>query len=177
MNKAVFLDRDGVLNDELGRYITEIEDFHVSEGVAEALQALKQAGYYLIVATNQAGIAKGLYSKDFVNECHQLLNEKVGGAIDAFYFCASHPEYDSESLLRKPDSLMLEKGAARFGVDLSQSWMVGDKLRDVQAGHKAGTHTIFVHLEDFKEKSGNGADKADFTVTSLTEAVQIILNH
>jgi D-glycero-D-manno-heptose 1,7-bisphosphate phosphatase len=177
MNKAVFLDRDGVLNDEIGEYITRIEDFKVSKGVPEALQALKKAGYYLIVATSQAGIAKGLYTAAFVDQCHQLLQQEAGGVIDAFYYSENHPDVDTESLFRKPDSLMLEKGAAKFNISLADSWMIGDKLRDVEAGHKAGTRTIFIHLEDFKHKSGNGHEKADFTVTNLPEAVKIILEN
>ena len=114
MNKAIFLDRDGVLNDELGHYVFNINEFVVSEGVPEALRHLKDKGYYLIVVTNQAGIAKGKYTGELVDECHKVLQEKSGDIIDAFYFSSSHPDYDTETLLRKPDSLMIEKAAARF---------------------------------------------------------------
>ncbi|GAB3238732.1 D-glycero-beta-D-manno-heptose 1,7-bisphosphate 7-phosphatase [Hymenobacter seoulensis] len=142
-NKAVFLDRDGVLNAEIGEYVWEPEKFVVLEGVPESLARLKQAGYYLIVVTNQAGIAKGLYTPEHVQACHAKLQQAAGNLIDAFYFAPGHPSV-SESLLRKPDSLMLEKAIARFQLDPSQCWMIGDRLRDMQAGQKAGVRGILV---------------------------------
>src|SRR5919107_6055540 len=99
MNKAVFLDRDGVLNDEIGDYVWKLEDFTVSPGVPESLARLKAAGYYLIVVTNQAGIAKKLYTADAVHECHAKLQAECNGLIDALYFSDAHPSV-SESILR-----------------------------------------------------------------------------
>ncbi|UPL47954.1 D-glycero-alpha-D-manno-heptose-1,7-bisphosphate 7-phosphatase [Hymenobacter sublimis] len=143
MNKAVFLDRDGVLNEEIGHYVWELEKLVVLEDVPESLARLKQAGYYLIVVTNQAGIAKGLYTAAEVEACYQKLQQATDHALDACYFAPSHPSV-SESLLRKPDSLMLEKALARFQLDPDQCWMVGDRLRDMQAGHKVGVRGILV---------------------------------
>jgi D-glycero-D-manno-heptose 1,7-bisphosphate phosphatase len=174
MNKAVFLDRDGVLNDELGRYVLRIEDFRVSAGVAEALQNLKAAGYFLIVVTNQAGIAKGLYERQLVEQCHKILQEQTGNLIDALYYSPHHPDLNTESLLRKPDSLMLEKGAARFKVSLSDSWMVGDKERDMLAGKKAGSRNIYIQHPDFQDEAA--ASLADFTAHNLLEASRFILS-
>ena len=142
-NKAVFLDRDGVLNHEIGDYVWEPEKLVVSEGVPESLARLKQAGYYLIVVTNQAGIAKKLYTATDVQACHNKLQQVCNGLIDAFYYAPGHPSV-SESLLRKPDSLMLEKAIARFHLDPAQCWMIGDRLRDMQAGAKAGVQGILV---------------------------------
>jgi len=141
--KAVFLDRDGVLNHEIGDYVWRPEDFVVIDGVPEALARLKAAGYRLIVVTNQAGIARGLYTAADVQACHAKLQQACGGIIDAFYFAPGHPSV-SESLMRKPDSLMLEKGLARFRLDPAQCWMLGDRYRDIEAGAKIGVRGIMV---------------------------------
>lgn len=164
-NKAVFLDRDGVLNQEIGEYVWELEKFVVLPGVPESLARLKQAGYFLIVVTNQAGIARQLYTAAEVHACHQKLQHACGGLIDAFYFAPGHPSV-SESLLRKPDSLMLEKALARFQLDAARCWMVGDRLRDMQAGAKAGVRGILV-----------GPEVADYQphVADLPAATALIL--
>lgn len=143
MNKAVFLDRDGVLNQEIGEYVWEVEKFVVLPGVAESLARLKAAGFHLIVVTNQAGIAKGLYTAAHVAACHQKLQEATGHLIEAFYFAPGHPSV-SESLARKPGSLMLEKALARFRLEPARCWMVGDRLRDMEAGHRVGVRGILV---------------------------------
>src|SRR5687767_9623731 len=109
--KAIFLDRDGVLNAERGDYTYRLEEFEVLPGVPEALKLLKEHGYLLIVVTNQGGIAKGLYTKEEVFACHEKLQQACGHIIDALYYAPSHPSV-SESLSRKPDSLMLEKAIA-----------------------------------------------------------------
>lgn len=142
-NKAVFLDRDGVLNKEIGHYVWEPDKFIVLDGVPESLAQLRQAGYHLIVVTNQAGIAKGLYTAADVYACHAKLQAACGNLIDAFYFAPGHPSV-SESLSRKPGSLMLEKGLARFYLDPTQCWMVGDRYRDIEAGARVGVRGILV---------------------------------
>ncbi|AYA38740.1 HAD family hydrolase [Hymenobacter oligotrophus] len=144
--KAVFLDRDGVLNAEIGHYVWRLDEFVVLPDVPAALQRLHAAGYLLIVVTNQAGIAKGLYTSAEVAACHHKLQEACGGVIDAFYYAPGHPSV-SESLMRKPDSLMLEKAMARFGLDAAQCWMVGDRPRDLQAAAKVGVRGILVGEE------------------------------
>lgn len=143
MNKAVFLDRDGVLNREMGTYVWEPANFEVLPGVPESLARLKAAGYYLIVITNQAGIAKGLYSAADVQACHAKLQQATGGLIDALYFAPGHPSV-SESLRRKPDSLMLEQAMARFQLDPAHCWLIGDRLRDMAAGNKVSVRGILV---------------------------------
>ena len=143
MNKAVFLDRDGVLNREVGTYVWEPAKFEVLPGVPESLTRLKAAGYFLIVVTNQAGIAKGLYTAADVQACHAKLQQAVGGIIDALYFAPGHPSV-SESLRRKPDSLMLEQALARFKLDAARCWLVGDRLRDMAAAEKAGVRGLLV---------------------------------
>ena len=145
--KCVFLDRDGVLNRERGDYTWRLEDFDVLPGVPEALQLLKENGYLLIVITNQGGIAKGLYTREDVFACHRKLQQACNGMIDALYYAPSHPSV-SESLSRKPDSLMLEKAMAKFNIAPENSWFVGDKKRDLQAAAKVNVKAILVGEEE-----------------------------
>lgn len=142
-NRAIFLDRDGVLNDEIGDYVWKLEEFVVSPGVPESLARLKAAGYYLVVVTNQAGIAKKLYTAEDVRDCHTKLQNACDHALDALYFSDAHPSV-SESILRKPDSGMFEKAVARFNLDPAQCWIVGDRYRDMEAGAKIGVRGIMV---------------------------------
>ena len=146
-NKAIFLDRDGVLNEEIGTYVWEPDKFIICEGVPESLARLKAAGYYLIVVTNQAGIAKKLYTAAEVRACHAKLQAACNDAIDALYFSDAYPSV-SESILRKPNSGMLEKAVARFNLDPAQCWIVGDRLRDMQAGANIGVRGILVGEEE-----------------------------
>ena len=168
MDKCVFLDRDGVLNRELGRHVTKPEEFEVAVGVSGGLGRLKDAGYLLIVITNQSGIARGYYDEQFVLDCHQVLQESCGGIIDALYFA---PGLDSisRSLLRKPDSLMFEKAIAKFHIDPAQSWMIGDKERDLIPAKRLGISTIH---QAVGEKSSFG----DFLVKDFASAVDMVLN-
>jgi D-glycero-D-manno-heptose 1,7-bisphosphate phosphatase len=124
MMKCVFLDRDGVLNEELGDYLHRLDDLVIPKGMPEALRLLKKAGYLLIVVTNQAGIARGLYGREAVQAIHERMQETCGGVLDALYFAPHHPDYTSQSLSRKPGTLMLERAMAKFGIDPVQSWMI-----------------------------------------------------
>ena len=167
--KCVFLDRDGVLNEELGDYLYRPEDLIIPEGVVEGLQLLKKAGYLLIVITNQAGIARGLYNADAVYAIHEQMQEASGNILDDIYFSPHHPEFSGKSLSRKPDSLLLEKAIAKYDVDPDQSWMIGDRIRDMEAGHKAGLKTIQV-VSEHEPSAGN------FAAANLLEAAKIVLN-
>ena len=144
MNKCIFLDRDGVLNEDRTDYVYRVEDFIIPDGVVEGLRRLKAAGYLLIVITNQAGIAKGLYTRADVMRCHTYLQEQCGHLIDAIYYSPHHPDYTTRSLTRKPESLLLEKAIAKYNIDVSKSWMIGDALRDMTAGRRVGVKTVHV---------------------------------
>ena len=168
-SKCVFLDRDGVLNEDLSDYLHKLDDLIIPEGVPEALNLLKEAGFLLIVITNQAGIAKGMYGPEAVYAIHEKMQEVSGNALDDLYFAPSHPEFTGKSLSRKPDSLMLEKAIAKYNIDTDQSWMIGDRARDMEAGHKVGLKTIHVIPE-------NEISAGDYTAVSLYEAAKIILN-
>ena len=142
MRKCVFLDRDGVLNEDRTDYVYRIEDLVIPDGVVEGLRLLKDAGYMLIVITNQAGIAKGLYTRADVMRCYEYLQEQCGYLLDDIYYCPHHPDYDTQSLMRKPDSLLLEKAIAKYQISTADSWMVGDAIRDIRAGQRVGVRTI-----------------------------------
>ncbi len=167
MNKAIFLDRDGVLNEELGDYVWTPERFRICPGVPESVARLKAAGYYLVVVTNQAGIAKGLYTRAEVLACHAILQQACGNQLDALYFSANHPSV-SESIFRKPDSGMLEKAVARFHLDPARCWLVGDRARDLEAGARLGVRGILVgHAEPVAYEP---------RVADLRAATELILN-
>lgn len=146
MNKAVFLDRDGIINKEIGAYVYRQNDFILNEGVTEALHFWQDQGYKLIIITNQGGIAKSIYTHEDVRQLHQylenLLNE-AGVKLDAIYYSPHHPDFGN-SLSRKPGSLMIERALARYSIDPSRSVMIGDRPRDVEAAEGAGVRGILV---------------------------------
>lgn len=154
MNKAIFLDRDGVINKDYVDYVWTPEKFEVLPGVIEAFGILKDAGYLLIVITNQSGIAKGVYSHEDVDITHQYLQRLCNHAITDFYYSPYH-ESKTASLTRKPNSLMLERAIAKYKVDISQSYMIGDKDRDTKPARKIGLRSIAV---DDKERVNKFAD-------------------
>ena len=168
MERVVFLDRDGTLNEEVC-YLYRPEDLHILPGVGEALRMLKEAGYRLVVVTNQAGVARGYYTEEDVRRLHLHMNrllERDGAGIDAFYYCPHHPvhgigPYKIQCQCRKPGTGMFEMAGGRFDVDKAHSFMVGDKLLDVEAGHNYGVKSVLVG-------TGYGAE----TVADMTEEEQ-----
>jgi D-glycero-D-manno-heptose 1,7-bisphosphate phosphatase len=149
-NKAIFLDRDGVLNKELGDYVCRTEDFHVLEHNFAPLKKLQEIGYILIVITNQGGLAKKWYTKETLDLMHDHLRsvyEKNGISLAEIYYCNHHPEYNGKCLCRKPGSIMIEKALARFEIDPQQSFFIGDRERDVIAGEQAGVKGILINSD------------------------------
>ena len=147
-SKAVFLDRDGVLNRELGNYVIHLEDFIINDGVVEALKIFQEKKYLLIVISNQGGISKGICTREQVDYLHLHLERALknhGIIIQEVYYCPHHPE-NTNCICRKPDSQLLEKAMARFGIDPAKSYFIGDAERDIIAGQKAGVQTIRVEL-------------------------------
>jgi D-glycero-D-manno-heptose 1,7-bisphosphate phosphatase len=147
IQKAVFLDRDGVINNNEGKYyIGKKEEVEINPGVAGALRQLKEAGFMLIVITNQGGVGRGLYSRGEVEVVHRYIREllQAGGAeIDDFYYCPHHPE-SGNCLCRKPLPLMIQKAMARYLICPGRSWFIGDSSRDTEAGTAAGIRTILI---------------------------------
>ncbi len=147
LKKAVFLDRDGVINSNKKRYYTwKPEHLEINPGVTETLGVLKERGYMLFVITNQGGISSGQYTREDVEALHLHLNsllEKEGASVDEFFYCPHHTDQE-KCLCRKPQPLLIQKAMARYGIDPHQSWMIGDSARDMEAGKAAGLKTILV---------------------------------
>lgn len=144
--KAVFLDRDGVINEDPGDYTWEHSKFKILQGVMESLKIWYDQGYGLIIITNQGGIAKGIYTENDVLALYQyfkglcILNEFD---IDAMYYCPHHSDIH-RCLCRKPESLLIEKALHRFSLNPDKCVMIGDKQRDIASAEKAGVRGILV---------------------------------
>jgi D-glycero-D-manno-heptose 1,7-bisphosphate phosphatase len=169
MNKAIFLDRDGVLNKEIGEYVYNVADFVINDGVPEGLQLLHKAGFKLIVVTNQGGIGRGIYTRKDVLRLHDILQQACGGVLDQLYYSPYHKTV-SKSLLSKPNSLMIEKGIAKYRIDVSQSWLIGDAERDMAAAKAVGVKTIL--LPTSKEHQST---LADYVCVDFTACVELIM--
>jgi len=160
-NKAIFLDRDGVLNRERGEYTYTINDFEWVDDTFEALRVLQKKGFIFIIISNQGGVSKGIYSKDDVLEIDRYIKMQLkeeGIYISDSYYCPHHSELEN-CLCRKPKSLMLEKAIARFNIDPQKSFFIGDSARDMIAGQN-------LNIKGIKTQSNS----------SLLKAVKDILN-
>jgi D-glycero-D-manno-heptose 1,7-bisphosphate phosphatase len=148
VRKALFLDRDGVINHDPGDYTKSLAEFTVLPGVIDTLKVWHDLGYLLIVVTNQGGLAKGLYEEADVHAMHQYfqgLCVQAGFSIAHFYFCPHHPDYNGRCLCRKPGSLMIEKGLHKFGLSAEACLIVGDKQRDLDAAAAAGVDCVLIY--------------------------------
>ena len=151
---AAFLDRDGIINHDTG-YVWRQEEYKWMEGSARAIKRLNDLGYYVFVVTNQAGVARGLYRTSDVERLHAYINDTLrpqGAHIDAFYFCPHHPdfgdsEYRQHCNCRKPNPGMLLRAMEEWPVDLSRSFMIGDKQTDMQAAEAAGVPASRLFLQ------------------------------
>lgn len=149
-SKAIFLDRDGVINLDVLNYTWRIEDFKILDGVFEACEIFCKAGYLLIIITNQGGIARGMYSHHDVAQLHRHLKQLFTAKhipIQNIYYCPHH-ESTGRCLCRKPGSLMVEKAIARYDIDPATSFMIGDRDRDIQAAESTGVKGILVEVND-----------------------------
>ena len=148
-NKAVFLDRDGVLNQEMGDYVRRIEDFHILDNFA-ALKLLQDKGYLLLVATNQGGLAKGWYTEEELTKMHDSLRKTYrehGVELTDFFYCPHHPDFTGDCDCRKPKPGLLLQGIAKYNLDPSKSYFIGDRERDVEAGTAAGVKGILINSD------------------------------
>ena len=146
MKKAIFLDRDGVINKERKDYVKSIDEFKILENVPKAIKMLKTQGFLAIVVTNQSAINRGLITKEMLNEIHnhfQQILKNIDTSIDHFYFCPHRA--DENCQCRKPNSGMLIQAAHEYNIDMSKSFMIGDSLTDIQAAQKAGCKGILIN--------------------------------
>jgi len=167
---AVFLDRDGTLMEE-AHYCSHPDQVRIIPGIPEALRRLKQAGYRLVVITNQSGIGRNYYTlADYEAVQTRFLRLLGDGLIDATYFCPEAPEKASPR--RKPATGMVVEAQQDLGLDLARSWFVGDKAVDVQCGHNAGMRAILVLTGHGAAQEASGAE---FVAKDFASAVAFIL--
>ncbi len=183
MDPAIFLDRDGTLvpDDELAGNPDRIR---LLEGVPAALRRLHDAGFRLVVATNQGGVARGRFTEADVDLVHRRLSDMIDQAtglkrtVERFYYCPFHPkgtvpEYAREHPWRKPRPGMLRQAAQDMELDLDRSWLIGDAPRDIAAGRAAGIRTILVS----RDKARIADAAPDYSAATLAEAVELVLRH
>lgn len=144
--KAVFLDRDGVINLERGDYIKRFEDFEILPHLVQGLELLRDAGFIFIVITNQGGIAKGLYDETELTKMHSYMEiemQKHSIQFHDVYYCPHHPDY-GHCLCRKPNSLLVEKAISKHHINPENSIFIGDKPRDIACGEAVGVKGILI---------------------------------
>ena len=176
--RAVFLDRDGTINEEV-HYLSDPAEVHLLPGIGEAIRRLNEAGVPAIVVSNQSAIARGYFDEERLAEIHRELEALLashGASLDAIYYCPHHP--DEQCACRKPKPGMLHQAAADIGIELRKSVLVGDAHSDLEAGRRAGCQTILVltgygvaTLRGMKDRSFI----PDFVAADLGEAVAWIL--
>ena len=176
MGRAVFLDRDGTIIEDVG-YLNECSQIKFLPKVSEAIRLLNRNGFKVIVTTNQSGVARGYFAEETVTEINRYMQESLanqGALIDKIYYCPHHiegtiKEYSKECHCRKPNPGMIEEAARVFGIDLKGSFVIGDKISDIEAGHRAGCKTVL--LADRGHPEEGIALKPDYIAADLYEAV------
>lgn len=180
----VFLDRDGTINEGEG-FFKEKERFVLLENAAEGIKKINSLGLLAVVTTNQPGVARGLMSEEDVVKINEYMVEllgREGAKLDGIYFCphsrlADVPEYRKDCASRKPNTGMYERAAEKFGADLKNCFVIGDSVRDVLGGKRAGCVTIGVETGDrCKDKREDVTEpvEADYIAKDLLEAAEII---
>lgn len=179
VNKAIFLDRDGTLNVDHG-YVHQIDDFQFIEGSIEALQELKNMGYLLVLVTNQSGIARGYFSEEQFLSLTEWMDWSLadrGVDLDGIYYCPHHPEgqgeFKQDCDCRKPKAGMLLQAIKELNIDPERSFMVGDKIEDLQAGFAAKVRSK-VLVKTGKTITQEGEELADFVLESIAELPRIV---
>lgn len=180
LRRAVFLDRDGTLNVEVN-YLHRVADLALIPGAAQAIQLLNEAAYLAIVVTNQAGIARGYFDEQAVRVLHEHLTSELasaGARVDGLYLCPHHPDFTGPCACRKPQPGMLRQAAVEHSIDLNQSWLIGDTLSDIAAGHAVGCRTVLVRTgygAQAEGQLGMNAVQPEVVVDDVLNAVRYIL--
>jgi len=185
--RAIFMDRDGTVCEEVG-YVNHVDRVRLLPRSAAAIRAANEAGFQTVVVTNQAGVARGYFAESLVDEAHDRVRELLaqeGARLDGIYYCPHHPEvgppaYRRTCTCRKPSPGMLERARDEMGIDLRASYMVGDTVKDLGAGHRAGATNVLVLTGygkgEIEYQSHEWTVKPDHVATDLLDAVQWILD-
>ncbi|MGD0275016.1 MAG: HAD family hydrolase [Syntrophales bacterium] len=175
---AVFLDRDGTINEEVG-YLNSLDKLMIYPRSYDAIRMINASGMKAVVITNQSGVARGYFGEDLVRTVNKRIQQEMnqrGARIDAFYYCPHHPEglgiYRQTCACRKPATGMLIQASQELDIDLAESFIVGDMLKDIEAGKRAGTRGILVRTGYGKDIQ---TDEADYIAVDLLDAVKWIL--
>lgn len=186
MNRAVFLDRDGTVNVEVG-YLNDLDRLQLIPGAGMAIRKLNEAGLKVVLVTNQSGVARGYFPESFIHHTHALLKKMLGqeGArLDAIYYCPHHPKagnlhYTTECDCRKPRTGLIDQAARELDIDVKDSYVVGDKWSDIELGQRAGTHTVLVRTgyahDDPENVRPSQVIEPDFTAHTILEAADWII--
>ena len=185
MRRAVFLDRDGTIIRE-AEYLADPDGAELLAGAAEGIRALKDAGFVILVLSNQSGVARGYFTETDVRAVNERVAEllaEAGAGVDGMYFCPHHPRgavaaFTRDCACRKPARGMLDAAAADHGLDLAGSWVVGDKASDVLLGRRHGLGSILVRTGYGAATAARGftpGEAPDFVVADLMEAAAAIL--
>lgn len=187
MQRAVFIDRDGTISEEVG-YINHPSRFRVFPYAATAIKLLNKSGWLAIVTTNQAGVARGYFSEELIQTVHERLKQDLesnGARLDAIYYCAHHPSvgeppYRRECDCRKPKPGLIRRAAEEFNIDLESSWMVGDRYSDIKLARNAGVRSAFVMSGygrgEWEHQRSGWKQQPDLVVETLLEAVETIIS-
>jgi D-glycero-D-manno-heptose 1,7-bisphosphate phosphatase len=183
LRAAVFLDKDGTLIEDVP-YNVDPDLIRLTDGALDGLRALHDAGYLLIVVSNQSGIARGYFEEQALGSVEARLRallDAAGVPLAGFYYCPHHPDgcvdaYSVECACRKPAPGLLARAAGDHGVSLGRSWIIGDILHDIEAGRRAGCRTILLDVGHETEWEITPARIPDFTVASLNAAARLIIN-
>ncbi|HEV2801945.1 MAG TPA: HAD family hydrolase [Pyrinomonadaceae bacterium] len=183
--RAVFIDRDGTISEEVG-YVNHPSRYRVFPYAAEAIRRLNEAGWLAVLVTNQAGVARGYFTEDVIGAVHTLLAEELerGGArLDAIYYCPHHPSvgeppYRFDCDCRKPRPGLIRRAADDLRIDLSRSWMVGDRYSDTELARNAGTRAALVlsgyGRGEWEYQRAAWRHQPDLVAENLLEAVEKI---
>lgn len=185
LRPAIFLDRDGTLNTDVG-YLHRLDQIELFPWTADSLRLLKRAGFALVVVTNQAGIARGLIDEGFVERAHEEMERRlasVGAGLDGYYYCPHHPlgsveRFRGECRCRKPQPGMIQDAVRDLGLDPTRSWVIGDKWLDVQLGQAVGARSILVRTGwgAEEERRRPAGQQVDAICDNLIEATSLILS-
>ena len=183
MKEALFLDRDGVINEDREDYVKSWPEFRFIPGVRSALKRLRKAGIPVVVITNQSVIGRGMITEKELSVIHERMGnavQKTGGLLQKIYYCPHHP--GDRCRCRKPRIGLLKRAAKEMDLDLKKSIFVGDTLKDIQAGNRAGCRTLLVQTGQGKESlikilSGKTRIRPDWVCDSLAAAIPLILEN